>query len=329
MMMVPLWLLLWRNRFDFLSEFSLIESCFVSKAKTMHAGTNVANGDDASVHALEPNQELVVSTDTAVAGVHWPHDFPLEKAADRAVCAALSDLAAMGAEACWAWVSVVAENKHALTLMGQGVADALNRYDVELSGGDTVHAPLNSLNITVAGVLEKNTSMQRKQAKTGEKVWFLGQAGFAALGLEQWLNDQKNGSFVKYFSEITPKLQQGKALRALGVRCCMDVSDGILQDAGHICEASNISMRLELSKFPNWLSLCEQIGEEKATQIVLSGGEDYGLLFTAEPDMHGLDAFAECIGECVEGRDVSTSVEVYCEGEKVNIAAPGYNHFAV
>ncbi len=308
-----------------IGEFSLIEQCFVSKAMHQHKHTVITNGDDASVHNLPSNHELVVSTDTAVQGVHWPHDFPLEKAADRAVCASLSDLAAMGADACWAWVSVIAEHKEALQSMGQGVTNALNRYEVELSGGDTVHAALNSLNITVAGILDKGTAMQRNKANIGDKVWFLGQAGLAALGLQQWLNGEKDGEFISHFSDVFPKIQQGRVLRELGVRCCIDVSDGIIQDANHIAKASNVLMELDVEEFPNWQSLCEELGTDKAMQVMLSGGEDYGLLFTAPTDMEGLDALATCVGVSLQG----SGVKVQYKGEDVQLVKSGYDHFAV
>jgi len=305
-------------------EFSLIEQCFVSKATQTHASTVVGNGDDASVHALADDEQLVLSTDTAVQGVHWPDDFPLGQAADRAVCAALSDLAAMGAEAAWAWVSVVAEDKSALQAMGQGVSAACNRYQVELAGGDTVHAPLNSLNITVGGIVPKNTAMQRNKAKIGDKVWLCGQSGLAALGLEQWQQGNNDGGFVASFAQISPQLKQGAKLREMGVRCCIDVSDGVLQDAGHVCQQSNITMRLELESFSTWLVLQEQLGKEKAARMILSGGEDYALLFTASTDMQGLESIATCIGSCVEG----AGIEVFCQGEKMDVRASGYDHFA-
>ncbi|PCI42866.1 MAG: thiamine-phosphate kinase [Proteobacteria bacterium] len=305
-------------------EFDLIQQCFVSKASYSHAHTVVGNGDDASVHGLAENEQLVVSTDMAVQGVHWPDDFPLDLAADRAVCAALSDLAAMGAKACWAWVSVVAEDSDALAMMGLGVGNALNRYDVELSGGDTVHAACNSLNITVAGIVEKNTSMQRNKAKVADNIWILGNSGLASLGLQQWFSGHKDADFVESFSHIEPKLKQGNLLREMGVRCCIDVSDGVLQDAGHISKASQIAMQLDVEKFPDWQRLSEKLGDEKAMQAMLSGGEDYALLFTAPANMKGLDKLATCMGVCVPGSDV----QAYYQGEMIHVVKSGYDHFA-
>jgi len=306
------------------AEFNYIEQFFRSKAIVKQASTHVCNGDDASVHHLESDEELVVSTDTAVAGVHWPHDFPLVQAAERAVCAALSDLAAMGAEARWAWVSVMSDSKEGLHDMGEGVANALNRYQVELAGGDTVYAPIYALNITVAGVVKKGAAMQRDKASVGDRIWLVGKLGFASLGLKQWQEGEKNGDLVTFFSDIQPKLDQGTRLRELGVSSCIDVSDGLLQDAGHIASASKVGMQFELSRFPEWQSMVECVGVESATKAMLSGGEDYALLLTAPAELSCLESFADCIGEVND----SLEMTVLLDGQQVTYTHVGYEHFA-
>ena len=306
------------------AEFNYIEQFFRAKATVKQASTHIYNGDDASVHSLETDEELVVSTDTAVAGVHWPHDFPLVQAAERALCAALSDLAAMGAEARWAWVSVMSHNKEGLHDMGEGVANALNRYQVELAGGDTVHAPIYALNITVAGVVKKGAAMQRNKACAGDRIWVVGKLGFASLGLTQWQAGEKDGLLVPFFRDIQPKLEQGARLRELGVSCCIDVSDGLLQDAGHIASASNVGMQFELSRFPEWQNMVEDVGVEHATEAMLSGGEDYALLFTAPAALSGLEYFADCIGEVND----SLEMKVLLDGEEAIYTHVGYEHFA-
>lgn len=305
------------------TEFELIETAFVSDAEFISPLTAVRNGDDASVHEVPKGMELVVSTDTSIAGVHWPEELPLEQAADRAVCSALSDLAAMGAEAVWAWVSVVAPSADALVEIGTGVNAALSRYKVELAGGDTAAASLTSLNITVAGLLPEGTAMCRGRAEAKDEVWMVGKAGFSYLGLKQWMGGMEEGYFKRYFEEITPKLEHGIKLRELGVRCCIDVSDGIVQDARHIARQSGIGMELELSQFPGWEILTHKVGEEVAVRAVCSGGEDYALLFTAARGMGWLDAFATKIGRCREDGDVVMNLN----GKPVKIDRSGYNHF--
>ena len=305
------------------SEFDLIHACFRSKARIFYDTTEVGNGDDASVHHIPDGYRLVVSTDSAVAGVHWPHDFPLSDAADRAVCAALSDLAAMGALARWAWVSVMADGRDTLLSMGEGIADALNRHRVELAGGDTVKSPLSALNITVAGVIEEGLAMQRHQAKAGDEVWLVGDLGRSSLGLKQWFSGDKQGAFVPFFQHIQPQLSAGRALIQCGVRCCMDISDGLLQDAGHICSASGVGMRLELSLLPKWQEVVVLVGETETMKAMLSGGEDYALLLTAPPHTEGLESIAKKIGVCQAG----SGVTLLLHSVPLQYQAKGYDHF--
>ena len=307
-----------------MGEFDLINETFRGGIPIIDSGTQVGNGDDASVHRLPKGEELVISTDLAVEGVHWPRHFPLNLAADKAVCAALSDLAAMGAEARWAWLAVACDDQKKVKVIGEGVNAALKRHFVELAGGDTVRARQTSITVTVGGSLPQGKAMRRNQAQVGDGVWIVGKAGFASLGLKQWQAEMKEGYFKRYFEEVKPKLEQGVKLRELGVKCCIDISDGVLQDASHVAEASHIGMELELSKFPGWDILCHKVGEKSAIPAVVSGGEDYALLFTAPPGMGWLDSFATRVGICTDDIDV----EIQLNGKTLEGLSTGYDHFA-
>lgn len=308
-------------------EFQLIQTCFAGQGGRMKRGTRIPLGDDASVHALETGMELVVSTDTSLESVHWPNDFPLDKASDRAVCAALSDLAAMGAQPLYAWLNVMARDSKTVAAMGEGACRALARYDVELGGGDTCRSPINGVSVTVAGQLPEGTAMQRSLAEPGEALWLVGKIGFHALGLQQWIGGKKQGYFVHYLDEIKPKLEAGQRLRELGVRCCIDVSDGLLQDAAHVADASRLAIDIDVACLPGWDILCRKAGRELALKAVANGGEDYALLFTASPDMRFLEGFAVRIGSCSEGTGVTLR-----EGDEAidvkAIGGTGYDHFA-
>ena len=307
-----------------LGEFELIQAAFRDGAPNAHSTTSVINGDDASVHAIPDGMELVMSTDASISGVHWPDGFALQSAADRATCAALSDLAAMGAEACWAWVSVMSQSQNDLLELGKGVNAALSRYSVELSGGDTAYSSVNALTVTVGGVVPAGKAMCRNGAKKGDGIWIIGRAGFSSLGLKQWMAEMEEGYFKRYFEEIKPKLEQGVRLRDLGIRCCIDISDGILQDASHIAQDSSVGMRLDLESFPGWDLLCRKVGEKSAIRAVVSGGEDYALLFTASEGMGWLDSFATQVGVCTDG----TEVEIRLNGTMLEGLEPGFDHFA-
>lgn len=304
------------------TEFDLIERCFKGQGGASTSFTQLGIGDDASIHQPRAGMELVISTDTSVQGIHWPDDLPLAKAADRAVCSALSDLAAMGAEAVAVWVNIMSQEQASIEDMAEGVGAALKRYDVELAGGDTSRASFNAVAVTVAGELPKGTSMRRDLAKADDNIWLVGKVGLHALGLQQWLAAQHAGEYVHYL-EIKPLLAEGVKLREMGVCCCIDVSDGLLQDAGHIAAASGIAMDIEVTKLPEWLSMCDAIGEKEFLDAALCGGEDYALLFTSPASMEFSKGLATKIGQCRPGEGVS----IYREGLRCDVKSQGFLHF--
>jgi len=307
-------------------EFNLIKRLFKGAGGSAKPFTAFGIGDDASIHKPTPGCELVVSTDSSVQNVHWPDDFPLDLAADRAVCSALSDLAAMGAEPVCIWLNVMAVDSMAVELLGQGATAALRRYDVELAGGDTSRSATNAVSVTVAGELPAGRAMRRDQAKADDTVWLCGALGFHAAGLQQWFDKDYNGLFIQHFQTLTPQLQSGISLRESGVACSIDVSDGLLQDAGHICSASEIGMVLEINKVPDWAYLSAQLGEAAALNNVMQGGEDYALLFTAPADMAFPSDLAVKIGYCRE----EPGVTLLLHGRSIDndIGSRGYDHFS-
>ncbi|MFQ5582508.1 MAG: thiamine-phosphate kinase [Mariprofundaceae bacterium] len=308
-----------------ISEFELIDQAFRQGGTPTHPLTHIANGDDASVHALQDGMELVVSTDISMAGVHWPHDFPLDMAADRAICAALSDLAAMGAEGCWAWVSVMTTSSDDGMAIGAGVNAALKRHGIELAGGDTVHASCNAIAVTVAGQVPEGVAMRRDKAQAGDDIWLCGNIGHAALGLAQWQQGEHDGPFVNAFARVEPLLETGISLRKAGVRCCIDISDGLFQDASHLADASHIALDIQLQDCPGWDALCRATDIETAEAMAAGGGEDYALLFTAPADFRWkLEALAAHVGVCKAG----AGVQLWCEGHKLDVTDKGYDHFA-
>jgi len=306
-------------------EFDLIERAFRDHAPPANPYTSITNGDDASVHGIPSNMELAISSDASVSGVHWPEAFPLEQAADRAACAALSDLAAMGAEACWLWSCVQAVTAADAERMGQGINAALHRYGVELAGGDTVYSSVNAISLTVGGVLPRGEGMRRDAGSHGDDLWLWGTSGFASFGLSQWQEGHHNGDYTRYFSTIRPLLKEGIRLRRLGVRCCIDVSDGLLQDATHLARASGMGLQIWLDRVPGWRQLADACSHGLALSHVLAGGEDYALLFTAPVGLRSeLDGLASRIGACSR----EASVRVLLHGKPVDVSRAGFDHFA-
>ncbi|MDX8390129.1 MAG: thiamine-phosphate kinase [Mariprofundaceae bacterium] len=305
------------------SEFTLIQQAFRAHAPSPHPLTCIANGDDASVHRLDQGMDLVISTDSSLEGSHWPKSFPLHLAADRAVCAALSDLAAMGAEPLWVWVAVLTDSRESFCEFGKGVNQALNRYQIELAGGDTVSSPCNGLTVTVGGQLPRGSAMCRHTAHIDDKIWLIGSVGEASLGLQQWLTNNPKGAFAQTWAEVTPQLQAGLNIRRAGVRCCIDISDGLIQDATHIAKASNVGMHIELEHLKGWKKRCQEVGKEHFTHAVIGGGEDYALLFTAPAHIKGLESWATHIGQC----NASKKVVVTAANTEVTLGKAGFDHF--
>ncbi len=308
-----------------MSEFDLIDHAFRAKLPFKHALTSIASGDDASVHSVPDGFELVVSSDMSVAGVHWPHDFPLEHAACRAVNAALSDLAAMGAEACWVWVCAALKDGNAAESMGDGIAAAISGSGIELAGGDTVHAADNSLSVTVAGILPRATAMRRGAARDGDDIWLCGDLGLAAHALRQWQQGDRSAQVMKTFGDVQPRLSEGLALRHAGVRCCIDVSDGLLADAAHLAGASKMGMDIELASIPSFSQLERLLGRDDAANLVLAGGEDYALVCTAPATLRDtLSSMAVRIGRCRAG----SGVRAMLDGVEIQTRNRGFDHFA-
>jgi len=307
-----------------MNEFDLIEHVFRQRIPFVHALTRLSNGDDASIHAVPEGQEIVVSTDISMSGKHWPEDFPLNDAACRAVNASLSDLAAMGATPAWVWLGVMATSSGDANRMGQGVAMALKPLPMELAGGDTVRSPVNALSVTVAGLLPQGSGMRRNAACAGQDVWLCGEAGLAAHGLRQWQQGEREGKHVSCFRDVRPLLNEGTRLRELGVTCCIDVSDGLFADAGHVAAASGVALHISLEKVRGFSVLLQEVDEQEAIRLALSGGEDYSLLFTALAEKRESLPFAHRIGECRKG----SGVHVTLHGQKVTVISKGYDHFS-
>lgn len=309
-----------------MSEFDLIEHAFRHPHPFQHALTRVPNGDDASVHDVPAGMQLVVSTDMSLAGVHWPHDFPLQFAARRAVNAALSDLAAMGAEASWIWVCAGLRDVRAGEAMGKGIAMALHGTGIELAGGDTVHAGQDSLSVTVAGLVPGGGAMRRDTAKAGEEVWLCGRLGRASQALERWQQGERSDQVAGDFANVIPMLAEGVRLREAGVRCCIDVSDGLLADAQHLADNSGVGIDIELSDIPCMHELSQSLGNEAAARFVLAGGEDYALLCTAPAALHdSLKHIGVCIGVCT---GCVGEVTAWQNGVAVHVPQRGFDHFA-
>ena len=317
-----------------MGEFELIRYYFAA-APCAQAGEGVALGigDDCALLELPAGEQLAISTDTLVSGVHFPDSADPFLLGQRALGVSVSDLAAMGAtpvgftlaltlpSAEPAWLEAFARG---LGLMAQCCA-------IRLIGGDTTRGPL-SLTLTVFGRIPSGMALTRKGAQVGDLLCVGGELGDAAGALPLVLGQQRADSaqatalLARYWSPM-PQLELGLALRGKA-SAALDISDGLLADAGHIAASSGVTLCIELARVPLSPAL-QQLPREQALRGALSGGDDYRLLFTLPPE-HLAGLQAQWPELAVLGR-----VEAGCagvrllaeDGRELPQPAGGYQHF--
>ena len=261
-------------------EFQLIERF----TRTFLAGTGVrvGIGDDAAVLRPPPGHDLVATVDAVVAGVHFDAGFSPEDVGWKSLAVNLSDLAAMGARPLWALVALATppdSDLHWLERVGRGIARCARRHRTSVVGGNVTAAGQTSLTVTAVGVVKRGRALLRSGARAGDLLVVSGSLGDAALGLSPGaapkLRDRQRRPL--------PRLVLGQG--AAGVaRAAIDISDGLLQDLGHLCEASGTGARVELDRLP--LSRAYRAatkGRADPLEEALSGGEDYELLLAVPP----------------------------------------------
>lgn len=286
-------------------------------------------GDDAAV--LEPSSlPTVLSVDSAVEGVHFEWWLADARALGRrATVAALSDLAAMGATpSALLSALMLPESVDDATLLAlvDGIADAAREVGAPVVGGNLSSAAITSITTTVVGTLE-GAALTRSGARAGDAIFVSGPLGGSALGLQQLLADPQSrpteGSpFVTRFVRPIARIEQGRELAGIA-SAAIDISDGLLQDLGHVCRASGVGARIELERVPlqdGLVRAAEALGLD-AVQLALTGGEDFELLYTA-PTTAAVEGTR--IGEVIDGHDVSV---VDADGHAVEITRRGYRHF--
>jgi thiamine-monophosphate kinase len=242
-------------------------------------------GDDAAVLEPPPGRQLVVCTDSLVEGVHFPRLTPAAAVGHKALAVNLSDLAAMGAEPAWFFLALtLPEARPAwLEAFAQGMAQLAKTSGAFLSGGDVTSGPLN-ICITALGLVETGQAMTRSGARPGDLVVISGRPGAAAhaLAVLQAGGTPPDADRAALDFPV-PRLRLGRQLRGLATSC-IDVSDGLLADLGHILDASGVGAELALRNLPCPPGMVA-MPETDRWSLQLSGGDDYELCFTLPADL--------------------------------------------
>lgn len=318
------------------TEFSIIERYFAPLAHPRGSlKVEQGPGDDCGVVTLTKGASLCFSIDTMVEGIHFPEDAAPGKIAYRALAAAMSDLAAMGATPLFFTVALTLPKADPEWLAGfsAGLKILVEKYRFPLLGGDTTKGPL-TISIQVHGEL-----MQRGLLRSGAQPndiiavsGTLGDAGAALSVLEsssdaQYELDESERYLLGRYYFPTPRIELGRSLLGCA-SACIDISDGLLSEAGHIAEASSVGLYIDSYALPLSAHLKAFKGESMARKLALSSGDDYELLFTVPPEK-----WNELLSRCSDinispiGR-VKPGSGVYLDNADARVFQRGFQHFA-
>ena len=317
-----------------MGEFELIRTVFAA-APCAQGGEGVALGigDDCALLDVPFGEQLAISTDTLVAGVHFADPCDPFLLGQRSLAVAASDLAAMGATplAFTLALTLPTVNADWLQAFARGLNQMAVACNLRLIGGDTTRGPL-CLTLTVFGRVPSGRALTRSGAQAGDVLCVGGELGNAAGALPLVLGQRSAESFVAqpllaHYWSPQPQLALGQALRGKATSA-LDISDGLLADCGHLALASQVRLLIDSDRVPVSLALEEFLGSAGAQQAALSGGDDYVLAFTLpERDVSILLADGwpiHVIGRVVEGQGVSLIDE---HGQDITPAICGYQHF--
>lgn len=293
-----------------------------------------ALGDDCAVLPDAPGA-VVLSTDVSVEEVHFRRAWlSLEEIGWRAAAAALSDLAAVGAEAVGLLVALTVPRAAAdddLVALMRGIGAAAGSVGGRVLGGDLSTGPSWSAAVTVIGRARR--PMSRAGARPGDRLWVTGSLGLARAALESWRRgDAPAPEARRRFAHPEPRIAAGRWLAAHGARAMLDLSDGLGGDARHLAAASRVALDVSLDRLPVAAAAADEAGRlgVPSVRFAAEGGEDYELLVALPPAFGDADAGAFTretglaltrIGAVGEGAGVRFAM---AQGA---VALQGFDHF--
>jgi thiamine-monophosphate kinase len=317
------------------NEFEIIEHFFKKAYPSSNGNLILGIGDDAAIINVAEESELLISTDTLVADVHFFKNSSPEDIAYKALSVNLSDISAMGALPRWVTLSLTLPEKDLDWI--EKFSSSFNQLAIEQSlvliGGDLTKGPL-SITIQIYGVAPKGKSLRRNGANVGDFIYVSGELGAAAYALkhikESQLFSLPTEKEIQRLNRPDARIKTGLELRDIATSC-IDISDGLLADLGHILKASNVGAEIKLSDIPYSDSL-KKLDKEMAIELALTGGDDYELCFTLPKglpesviDELKLICPIHCIGQI--NKDVSKLSLMNEFDEHYEIKTNAYRHF--
>lgn len=373
------------------SEFSIIKTFFADKSQQKHASTKLGIGDDGAIVTIPDNQEMVIVVDTLVEGVHFPQQTSARDIAYKALAVNLSDLAAMGAEPSTFTLALTLpqsltgegeknsrarslkkplkksqQNANWLKDFSEGLFELAAQANIELIGGDTTQGPL-TVTIQAHGLVPKNKALLRSGAHAGDLIFVSGTLGDAAVGLQcaqhrlgreekklsSALSIEEKQYCLNRLNRPQPRLKAGFLLRGIATSC-IDISDGLLADLGHICAASRCRATINAQNIPlspvykkhyaHYAKGESVLGVNSMSALAATAGDDYELCFTVSPEavpkLLALDLGCPIsqIGEVCALEEAGSSADqagaprpmvvlLDKTGNIIPVAKSGYSHF--
>jgi thiamine-monophosphate kinase len=297
-------------------------------------------GDDAAAWRGDASTQLL-TVDSFIQDEHFSLAMTSwQEAGWKALAVNLSDIAAMGGVPQYAVVSLALPGDTEVDDMKalyQGMTELAREFGVAIVGGDISRAPQVALNISVLGSTgnRNGTMLTRSGAKPGDRIAVTGYLGAASAGLEMLIekltfDDKTSARLKQAFLKPYPRVNEGRLFLEQGVKSAIDISDGLVSDLGHVCQASKLGARLEVSTVPVDPAVRTGFGD-RALELALSGGEDYELLFTARAEIiDNISKIAKCpitvIGDMIADKEHRVSLFDQ-KGNPFKLDRGGWEHF--
>lgn len=316
------------------SEFDLIRRHFTRPTPQALLGV----GDDAALLSVTPGMELAISTDMLVAGTHFFTDADPYSVGWKSLAVNISDMAAMGAKPKWATLAIALPqaDENWVAAFASGFFACAAQFQVDLIGGDTTRGPL-TISVQIMGEVPSGRALKRSGAKAGDEIWVSGTLGNAALALAVLqgrftLSQDELARCLPALHTPQPRVELGLNLRQLA-HSAIDISDGLLADLGHILECSNLGAEIRLLDIPCSKVVGNHLADRHVQQMVLAGGDDYELCFTASVEHRAEIAKLAARLALPLSRigTISSSPGLITRGlnnELINIGKTGFDHFA-
>jgi thiamine-monophosphate kinase len=325
-----------------MSEFDLIKKYFTKPTRKTVLGV----GDDAALIKISEGCELAISTDMLVAGTHFFADAAPYDVGWKALAVNVSDMAAMGVQPKWATLAIALPevNESWLAEFSSGFFACADKFGIDLIGGDTTKGSLN-ISVTIMGEVPIGKALKRSDAQVGDDIWVSGKLGSAALGLAclknktfqdkiKLENDALQANMLKMSTlalhRPLPRVELGLKLREIATSC-IDISDGLLADLGHILKASNCGATIDLEKIPCIDYLKNDLENPQFQEFLLAGGDVYELCFTAPSSQReAINLLSKQLNipiTCIASTLMDIGLQATYKNNNLTLLKQGFDHF--